>query len=59
MSLITIEQFDEFVEEFPEMEQFYDFRYDSDTKDAFEDEDDDEWDDDPWDNFELDWETHA
>ena len=37
MSLISIEQFPEFVEQFPEMEQFYDLesRYDSDTKYAF------------------------
>ena len=58
MSILTTEQFEEFVEEFPEMEQFYDFRYDSETKDSFDDED---WEDldDPWDNFELDWETHA
>lgn len=38
MSLITIEQFDEFVELNPEMEQFYDFRYDSEPKDADDDE---------------------
>ena len=25
---LTIEQFDEFAEDYPEMEQFYDFRYD-------------------------------
>ena len=37
MSLITIEQFDEFVEAYPEMEQCYNFdRYDSETKDANE-----------------------
>ena len=40
MSLISIEQFEEqFVAEFPEMEQFYSFvdapRYDYDTKYAF------------------------
>ena len=39
MSLISIDQFPQFVEEFPEMEQFYTFsgaeRYDSDTKYAF------------------------
>ena len=34
MSLITIEQFDEFVEAYPEMEQCYDLRYDSDIMDA-------------------------
>lgn len=56
MSLITTEQFDEFVDAYPEMEQFYDSRYDSETKDAIEEHD---FDDDPWDNFELDWETHA
>ena len=38
MSILTIEQFEEFVEANPEMEQFYDFRYDSDTKDAFEED---------------------
>tara|TARA_Y100000401_G_scaffold22564_1_gene15210 strand:+ start:594 stop:734 length:141 start_codon:yes stop_codon:yes gene_type:complete len=38
MSLISIEEFEQFVEEFPEMEQFYSFRYDSFTKDAFEEE---------------------
>ena len=38
MSILTIDQFEEFVEEFPEMEQFYDFRYDSDTKDASEED---------------------
>jgi hypothetical protein len=37
MSLISIEQFDEFVDAYPEMEQCYDFRYDSDTKDANDD----------------------
>ena len=25
MSLITMDEFEEFIEEFPEMEQFYDF----------------------------------
>jgi ATP-dependent helicase YprA (DUF1998 family) len=39
MSLISIEQFEEFIEEFPEMEQCYAFRYDSDTMDAFEEDD--------------------
>ena len=34
MSLITIEQFDEFVDAYPEMEQCYDLRYDSDIMDA-------------------------
>ena len=29
MSLISIDQFEEFVDAYPEMEQFYDFRYDS------------------------------
>lgn len=51
MSLISIDQFDEFIEKNPELEQFYDFRYDSNTKDA-----DGDWDDmdDPF--FEaLDW----
>jgi hypothetical protein len=39
MSLISIEQFQEFVDYHPEMEQFYDFdRYDSNIKDAFEEE---------------------
>ena len=40
MSILTTEQFDEFVEQCPEMEQFYDFesRYDSDTKDAIDDD---------------------
>lgn len=36
MSILTIEQFEEFVEQNPEMEQFYDFRYDSETKDSTE-----------------------
>jgi hypothetical protein len=37
MSLISIDQFAEFVEQYPEMEQFYDLttRYDFDTKYAF------------------------
>ena len=39
MSLISIDQFPQFVEEYPEMEQFYTFsgaeRYDSDIKYAF------------------------
>jgi len=37
MSLITIDQFPQFVEQYPEMEQFYDLepRYDFDTKYAF------------------------
>ena len=39
MSLISIDEFEQqFVQEFPEMEQFYSFvdaRYDSDTKYAF------------------------
>jgi hypothetical protein len=37
MSLISIDQFAEFVDAYPEMEQFYDLtpRYDSDTKYAF------------------------
>ena len=36
MSLISIDQFPEFVDAYPEMEQFYDIqRYDSDTKYAF------------------------
>ena len=51
MSLISIDQFDEFTDAYPEMAQCYDFRYDSGTKDA-----DDDWDDmdDPF--FEaLDW----
>ena len=53
MSLITIDQFEEFVEAHPEMEQCYAFRYDSETMDA-----NDGWDwndiDDPF--FEaLDW----
>jgi hypothetical protein len=37
MSLISIDQFPQFVEQYPEMEQFYDLtpRYDYDTKYAF------------------------
>jgi hypothetical protein len=36
MSLITLDQFPEFVEAYPEMEQFYNIeRYDYDTKYAF------------------------
>jgi hypothetical protein len=37
MSLISIDQFPQFVEQYPEMEQFYDLtpRYDFDTKYAF------------------------
>ena len=38
MSLISIDEFPQFVAEFPEMEQFYSFvdaRYDYDTKYAF------------------------
>ena len=56
MSLITIDQFEHFVAEFPEMEQcysFFDVRYDDYCKDASDD------DDDPWDNFALDWEEHS
>jgi hypothetical protein len=37
MSLISLDQFSEFVDAYPEMEQFYDIqRYDYDTKDANE-----------------------
>ena len=33
MSLISIEQFDEFTDAYPEMAQCYDLRYDSDLDD--------------------------
>ena len=38
MSLISIDQFDEFSEAYPELAECYDIRYDSDTKDADDDE---------------------
>ena len=46
--MITIDQFEEFSEDYPELAQCYDFTY-TFTKDAVT----------GWDDFEEDWRTHA